>query len=326
MTKKKKIIVITSVALAVVIIALSLGLGLYFGLNALPRYKNMGEDKIHFINTRNSDAILIESNGHFALVDCAEDSDNPRGFGELNLKGYEQEVLRYLKHYAADANGKVVLDFVLGTHSHSDHLGGFDTVISDTDITVKQAYVKEYRAENIREYEREHWDNQEVFDQMISACAQRGVPVEYNLPTEPFKLGNLDIQFYNTEYDLNTGLGENDNAIGTLIVKGNTRAFLSADIDNLSGDEDRLARVLGKVDLLKLGHHGYEGSNTENYINTLSPDYAIVTNTILGVYAPTKRNLKKIGAKVHATYENNGLVAVFSDEGGFDIYNKSNKF
>ena len=37
-----------------------------------------------------------------------------------------------------DENGRVTLDFILGTHAHSDHIGGFDTVINHPDITVKK--------------------------------------------------------------------------------------------------------------------------------------------------------------------------------------------
>ena len=37
-----------------------------------------GNDKIHFLNTANSDCILLESNGHFALVDSGEGNNNPR--------------------------------------------------------------------------------------------------------------------------------------------------------------------------------------------------------------------------------------------------------
>ena len=37
-----------------------------------------GVDRIHFLNTANSDCILIESNGHFALVDSGEGNENPR--------------------------------------------------------------------------------------------------------------------------------------------------------------------------------------------------------------------------------------------------------
>ena len=37
---------------------------------------------------------------------------------------------------------------------------------------------------------------------------------------------------------------------------------------------------IGKIDLLKLGHHGYGGSNTIDYLNVLMPNYAIITNDI----------------------------------------------
>ena len=35
-------------------------------------------DRIHFLNTYNSDAILIESNGKFALIDSGEGDRKPR--------------------------------------------------------------------------------------------------------------------------------------------------------------------------------------------------------------------------------------------------------
>ena len=41
---------------------------------------------------------------------------------------------------------------------------------------------------------------------------------------------------------------------------------------------------IGKIDLLKLGHHGYYGSNTIDYLNVLMPNYIIITNDIGFVY------------------------------------------
>ena len=46
------------------------------------------------------------------------------------------------------------------------------------------------------------------------------------------------------------------------------------------GDEDRLKYEIGKLDFLKLGHHGYNNSNTEDYLKVLSPNYAIITNEV----------------------------------------------
>lgn len=145
-----------------------------------------GTDCIHFLNVGNSDAILLESAGKFALIDCGEDTDNPRGLPGLELEGYEDYVVDYLNAFCRDGNGMIQLEFILGTHAHSDHLGGFDTVLSQDNVKVKKAYIKPYF-------------------------------------------------------------------------------------------EDRLAPQIGKVDVLKLGHHGYKDSSTKRYIDTLQPELAIQT-------------------------------------------------
>ena len=69
-------------------------------------------DRIHFLNTNNSDAILIESNGKFALIDSGEGDYNPRR--KLSYDGSEEDVIKYLKKAAGDSEGKVTLEFALG--------------------------------------------------------------------------------------------------------------------------------------------------------------------------------------------------------------------
>ena len=59
------------------------------------------------------------------------------------------------------------------------------------------------------------------------------------------------------------------------------------------GDEDRLKNEIGKIDLLKLGHHGYQNSNTTDYINVLLPNYAIITNDVGYEYIETSIFTKK---------------------------------
>ena len=41
---------------------------------------------------------------------------------------------------------------------------------------------------------------------------------------------------------------------------------------------------IGKIDFLKLGHHGIKGSNTADYLNVLSPEYAVISNEIGNPY------------------------------------------
>jgi len=291
-------------------------------LPAAPQAADAGRDCIHFLSTGSSDAILLESNGHFAMVDAGEDTDNPRNLPGLELPGFEQEVLAYLKQHAADKNGKVHLDFVLGTHSHSDHLGGFDTIVADPDVTVDTAYLKPYDASKIRESEIVEWDNQEVYDQMVQALQARNVPIVSAPGDAPFQFGNLTLTMVNTVDPVSKKkVGENDQSLCLLVEKNGTRVFLAADLDNYSGDESRLAPQIGKVDLLKVGHHSYSGSSTAKFIRTLSPTSCVITNRFESMDRTTLSRIERICKPAfYVTGKENGVLAVLGDGGAIEYY------
>ena len=284
-----------------------------------------GSDRIHFLKTGSSDAILLESDGHFAMVDAGEDTDNPRGFKGLELAGYEEEVVAYLKAHAADENGKVHLDFIVGTHAHSDHIGGFDTVILDPDITVGRAYLKAYDSSKISDYEVEQWDNQEVYDQMVSALGERNVPLISAPDGQPFTFGNFTVTLFNTrDPQTDKKVGENDRSLGVLLEKNGTRIFLAGDMDDLSGDESRLAPSIGKVDLLKVGHHSYSGSSSHAFIRTLAPKACVITNDPKSVDTETVARIVKIcrHKNIYITGAENGVLAVIGDNGEISYYGR----
>ncbi len=284
--------------------------------------KNKNEDRIHFLSTGSSDAILLESNGSFALIDCAEDSDNPRGFEELEYDGYEQLVLEYLKANAADENRIVKLDFILGTHSHSDHIGGFDTIIADSSVKIGKAYLKEYNESQINDFEVEKWDNKEVYEQMINALNSKNIPIISDIDDKPFSFGNFTVTFFNTKDNNPEKVGENDNSVGVLVEKNGARIFLAGDINNVNGDEDRLAPLIGKVDLLKVGHHSYSGSTTSNWLKILNPDVCVVTNNYESADKRTLRRITRVSDSVILlTGQENGIVAVIDDNGKISYSN-----
>lgn len=335
---KKALFIIISVLAIAAIIALIIVFDFVIRPNAnIENYRaktkvfdssdSIGSDKIHFLSTDSSDAILIESNGHFALVDCAEDSDNPRGFEELVYDGYEQVVLDYLKQNATDTNGKVHLDFVLGTHSHSDHIGGFDTIINDDDVIIDKAYLKVYDESKIDTHEVEYWDNKEVYEQMLNALNNKNIPVISDVDEPNFKIGNFDITLFNTEYD-NSGIlvGENDNSFGVLVEKAGKRVFLAGDINNINGDEDRLKDQIGKVDVLKVGHHSYSKSTSSGWLKTLNPDFSVVTNTFEKTDKRTLRRITRIAkSPILVTGRENGVIVQIDDNGELKFYNNIHK-
>lgn len=314
--------------LVLVIIGLLVG-GLYLGTylklksntNRLPiaqeAFSAEKGDRLHFLATGSSDCILIESQGLFALVDAGEDTDYPVDKPGLNLTGFEEDVVNYLKKVAGDADGKVTLEFVLGTHSHSDHIGGFDTVINDPDITVKKGYLKEYHAANINKKEQKQWDNQEVYDQMMDAMQKNGVEIIQDLTNVAFQMGNFQIKLLNGETDFTSkNIGENENSVVTLLQKGDKKAALCGDLNYLDGDEKRLAPEIGKVDLLKPGHHGYLGSTSFQWVHALDPEIAVVTNYQKKMYPDVQFKLAFVsGSAMYCTADRGGVIATFTDDG-----------
>ena len=117
--------------------------------------ENTNTNMLHFINTASSDAILIESNGHFGLID----SGNPyqyiknevehvqidESIGERNQWTSDpdqsvQAVIDYLNYLKVDK-----LDFIIGTHAHSDHIGGIPAIAYYFVNSNTKYYYREYR-------------------------------------------------------------------------------------------------------------------------------------------------------------------------------------
>ena len=175
----------------------------------------------------------------------------------------------------------------------------------------------------------------------------------FNQSNTIFNFGNSEIHIINWEiFDKNGNLFipdmnkddkeiiyrdiyeyENCNSLGVLLIQGNKKAFFSGDMNNLLknignekiGDEDRLKNIIGKIDLLKLGHHGYQHSNTNDYINILKPDYAIITNDPDCIFKETADYLEKNNVnylystydqyEVSATIKNDEIILGFGTKG-----------
>lgn len=272
---------------------------------------------IHFLSTGYSDCIIIESNGHFAMVDAAEDTEYPPDKPECVSPGYEKEVCDYLIKNCADEHGVVTLDFVLGTHAHSDHIGGFDTVIHHPQIKVKRAFLKPYHEEKINFHERTEWDNLEVYNQMKNALHSKNIPIYDSFDYYSLMLGSLKITFYNGKYR-KTLLkhGENVHSVVTLVEANGSKALLSGDMNFEAGGERRLSKVIGKVDLLKIGHHCYEGSSSPEWLKALKPEISVITNDEVHLDKNVKARIEKYtNSKIYTTVECNGVKAIFDDDG-----------
>lgn len=306
--------------LDIITVALSNRYAAEFTVNEETFTLENGDDRIHFLNTANSDSILVESNGRFFLVDAGEGNDNPRR--KTDYKGYEKEVIDYIKKVAV-VDGEVKLDFILGTHCHYDHIGSFEALINDLDINIGKAYFKQFNEKVAKDYETESWKIDATYAAVISSLEARGIEVVSELPDEEFSFGDFTVQFYNTVTPQELyGNGENASSVGVKLTKNGKTAFLAADITASTGLEDLLAEKIGDIDLLKIGHHGYYGSSSAGFLRILKPEIAVVTNQLGKIYPNVKWNLTMVAkVPVYATYDNNGVIATFTDESSIVLTN-----
>lgn len=272
-------------------------------------------DRIHFLNTANSDCIILESNGHFAMIDSGEGDTNPRK--KTDYEGYTDEVLTYLRENAVSEDGIVHLDFIIATHMHYDHAGNFEAIISSDDVVIDKAYIREYTDSHFSDTEKNGWGNLELYTAIIDALNEKNTPIVHDLPAESFTFGDFNLRMINTVVpDEITIKSDNDNSIGVVISKGDDIAFLAADFTNSSGLEDYYAEDIGDVDLLKIGHHGYFGSSSADFLRTLKPEIAVCTNYIGKIYPNVKWNLTMVAkAPIFSTVHRNGILAEFTGNG-----------
>lgn len=276
-------------------------------------YEN-GDDRIHFLNTANSDCIILESNGRFALIDSGEGNENPRR--KTEYKGYRDEVISYIKKVASDETGMVNFEFVLGTHMHYDHAGNFEAIFKDKNISAEKAYFKKFNEKVATEIEAGDWGNKETHKKIMNVLKSKSIPVINDLPNTEFTFGDFTLRFLNTVtpeelYEK----GENASSVGVVVKKGEKIAFLGADFTNDSGLEEIYAKDIGDVDLLKIGHHGYYGSSSMSFLKVLKPEITIVTNYIGKIYPNVKWNLTMVAkAPTFSTAHRNGIIATFTDD------------
>ena len=229
--------------------------------------------KIHFISLYGStDAILLESDGHYGMVDSGEDWDYPNGEdpkyplrdGISKNVGYEQQVIHYLEKM-----GVQKLDFYIGTHAHSDHIGSGDEILDH--FPTERLYISEYDDSyqldahgkdptdpyyypEAKEYRL--WDNQYVYDKLIASAKRNGVEIisdldlDRNAQYRNFTMGKMQISIMNYERKRDSEgkfvpvIMENENSLVVKVSAYGKNALLTSDIDPTEGATGKLADEL----------------------------------------------------------------------------------
>lgn len=237
------------------------------------------ESELHFIDTGNSDAILIKNNNKFALIDGGDNDD-------------EERVVSYLKD-----QGVKELEYIFATHPHADHIGGLDAVVND--IPVKNVYVSNGDADS------------KTYSDFIYAMANKGLSPSVPLLNSEFKLGSGKFKVISAANEKDP----NNNSLVLEYVNGNDKVLLMGDAEEKIERELNVS----DVDLLKVGHHGSRSSSSSSFIDKINPKYAVILVGANNKYGhPHKETMDTLASKnieIHRSDECGHIVFKSSGNG-----------
>ncbi|MDD7642870.1 MAG: MBL fold metallo-hydrolase, partial [bacterium] len=189
------------------------------------------------------------------------------------------------------------------THTDSDHIGGADVIISKFDIG--QIFLSDFKKDN-KTY-------RELMDSMKSRNMTFSTP---EVGTE-YELGDAVVTFIapNDTYE-----DPNNSSIALIVDYGDNSFLFSGDCEE-KAEQDILSNGMNlDVDVYQAGHHGSRSSSTEDFLDAMSPEYAVIScaegNSYGHPHAQTLNNLRARQIKVFRTDEQ-GSIAAYSD--GTDI-------
>lgn len=262
-------------------------IGAYLGIKKPVEQGEAGKDpfQLHFIDVGNADATLIVAQDKHILIDA----------GENDMGG---RVVRYLKDQGVEK-----LDLVIGTHPHSDHIGGLDNVIQNFEIgTLMMPKIPDKIVPTSKTY-----------TDVLKAAKAKQLSITAPKPGDKLELGGATFTILGPgeEYD-----DLNNLSIVTKVDYKNFSALLTGDAekeaesDLLDGGWDLTA------DVLKVGHHGSSTSSSKKFLQAVNPATAVIHVGTDNSYGhPTKSTLERLrdaGASIYRT-DLNGTVIVGSD-------------
>jgi competence protein ComEC len=202
---------------------------------------------IIFFDVGQGDSVLIEtSNNTKILIDTGPDS----------------RIVEKMATKAKTIDKKI--DYVILTHPDMDHIGGMvgllenfeiSNVIFNFDLKDQSKYIKGLR-QSIENEKSNIIEGLDTADILIDGC-------------------DFDFVWPKDDLTSKSSLSSNDSSVSMKMSYKGFDLFLGGDISE--NVEDKIVNEINEIEVMKISHHGSNTSNSSEFLESLSPEYAIIS-------------------------------------------------
>lgn len=231
-----------------------------------------------------ADAILLECEGHFMLIDGGTVDQGVPVRQYLARRGVER------------------LDYVINTHPDKDHIGGLAAVMERFPVN---RFLTSFVPPD------ETPDSSE-FLSAIQTAEKHHIPQQTVSAGDTFLLGSATVEVVGP---VAVADDTNNNSIVLRVTFGGTVFLLAGDAEDKEEQSLLRSDVDISADVLKVGHHGSDTSSTQAFLQAVSPKYAAISVGKDSNNLPKKKILKRlesVGARIFRT-DLHGAILFGSD-------------
>lgn len=225
--------------------------------------------ELFFFDVGQADSTLIMNKGKTMLIDAGNDENGEQIVEDIKSLGITK------------------LDYLVVTHMHADHMGGMDKVIRNFDVGTM--------------YMPDTLQTTKQVEEMLDAMLDTGLAYESPDIGDTFMLGdaNAEIVYIDNEETENL----NNSSIVIELTFEEQKLLFTGDAEKEV--EEKLN--LGKINILKVGHHGSSTSSSDKFIKQIKPDIAVMQvgkdNSYNHPHSSVVKRLQKNGAIIYRTDE-----------------------
>ncbi len=245
--------------------------------------------KVHFIDVGQGDSELVElPNGQTMLIDAGTPQSGNQVANEIKSLGYSR------------------IDYLVATHPHADHIGGMAEIINSFDIS--EIYMPKVSTTTA------------TYENLLDAIAAKELSIHTAKTGVTIAADDsFSVQIISPKLDDYTDIND-----WSAIIRYNTASKNVLFTGDAGKDVIHDANP-GKVDVLKVSHHGSRTGTDEALVTELSPAYAVISCGFNNSYGHPHEEVLDVlkGTQLYRT-DLQGTIDMTIDANGISIASSKN--